>query len=54
VYELGELLKAGAPARLQRYGASDYDAYAVGLTCGGIIDVFIEPIDRTTFPDLER
>jgi xanthine dehydrogenase accessory factor len=37
---------------LQRYGVSDDDAFAVGLTCGGIIDVFVEAINRETFPDL--
>ncbi len=38
--------------QLQRYGVSDDDAFAVGLTCGGIIDVFVEPVSRETFPGL--
>ena len=37
---------------LQRYGYSDEDAFAVGLTCGGVIDVFVEPVSRETFPQL--
>ncbi len=53
VYELAtEVAKSGTP-RLERYGVSDGDAFAVGLTCGGIIDVFVEPMSRATFPELE-
>jgi xanthine dehydrogenase accessory factor len=51
VYELGqEVLATGDPV-LQRYGVSDDDAFAVGLTCGGIIDIFIEAVDANTFPE---
>ena len=52
VYELGqEVLGSGRPV-MQRYGVSDDDAFAVGLTCGGIIDLFVEKVDRDTFPEL--
>ncbi|MEW9548672.1 XdhC family protein [Nonomuraea sp. NPDC050783] len=37
---------------LQRYGVSDDDAFAVGLTCGGIIDILVEPVSLETFPQL--
>ncbi|MGN6521748.1 MAG: XdhC family protein [Actinomycetes bacterium] len=52
VYELAqEVMDSGQPA-LQRYGVSDDDAFAVGLTCGGILDVFVQRIDPTSFPQL--
>jgi xanthine dehydrogenase accessory factor len=52
VYELsGEVVQTGRP-QLQRYGITDDDAFAVGLTCGGIIDIFAEPVSRETFPQL--
>jgi xanthine dehydrogenase accessory factor len=49
VYELAnEVIKSGVPV-LQRYGISDDDAFAVGLTCGGIIDIFVEPASQQRF-----
>jgi xanthine dehydrogenase accessory factor len=54
VYELAQAVQAGATPILQRYGVSDDDAYAVGLTCGGIIDIFVESISRETFPELDE
>jgi xanthine dehydrogenase accessory factor len=52
VYELAnEVLRDGRP-RLERYGISDDDAFSVGLTCGGILDVFVEPVSRGAFPEL--
>ena len=52
VYDLAkEVVSAGTPV-LQRFGVSDDDAFAVGLTCGGIIDVFVERVDPGSFPEL--
>ncbi|WP_193044623.1 XdhC family protein [Mycolicibacterium baixiangningiae] len=52
VYELGNEVIADGVARLARYGVSDDDAFAVGLTCGGILDVFVEPVSQNVFPEL--
>jgi xanthine dehydrogenase accessory factor len=53
VYELAtEVAQIGTP-RLERFGVSDSDAFAVGLTCGGIIDIFVESVSRATFPNLD-
>jgi xanthine dehydrogenase accessory factor len=52
VYELAQEVMASGEPVLQRYGVSDDDAFAVGLTCGGIIDVFVEPVDESVYPQL--
>ena len=51
VYERAQEVIATSQPALERYGVSDDDAFAVGLTCGGILDVWVERIDRTTFPE---
>jgi xanthine dehydrogenase accessory factor len=54
VYELAtEVIATGEPA-LARYGVSDDDAFAVGLTCGGVIDVFVQRVDRVRWPWLDE
>ncbi|MEO5609674.1 MAG: XdhC/CoxI family protein [Ornithinibacter sp.] len=52
VYELSQSVVASGTPVLQRYGVSDEDAFAVGLTCGGILDVFVESVSQRTFPEL--
>ena len=52
VYELATQVVADRRPVLERYGVSDDDAFAVGLTCGGILDVFVEVVDRESFPEL--
>lgn len=52
VYELARAVAASGEPVLQRYGVSDDDAFSVGLTCGGIIDILVEPVSRDTYPQL--
>jgi xanthine dehydrogenase accessory factor len=52
VYDLAQTVVAEGRPRLHRYGVSDDDAFEVGLTCGGILDVYVERVDPTTFPEL--
>jgi len=53
VYELcQEALATGTPV-LHRFGFSDEDAFAVGLTCGGIIDVFVQRVVPGADPGLD-
>lgn len=52
VYELAQQVVDDGEPVLQRYGVSDDDAFAVGLTCGGIIDVFVERVSPADFPEL--
>jgi xanthine dehydrogenase accessory factor len=44
VYDLCvQALQDGEPVR-ERFGYSDEDAFAVGLTCGGVIEVLVTPV----------
>ena len=44
IEEAQSVLSDGQPKRL-RYGISDEQAWAVGLTCGGEVEVLVERID---------
>lgn len=45
VAERAKQVFAGSPANLIHYGVSDDDAFEVGLSCGGKIDVWLERAD---------
>ncbi|MGW5215741.1 XdhC family protein, partial [Streptomyces sp. NPDC004051] len=44
VYALCEQALRDGETVLERFGPSDEDAFAAGLTCGGVIDVLITPV----------
>ncbi len=45
VFEEAQQVLASGEPRLVRYGVSDETAWSVGLSCGGKIEVFIEPLE---------
>ena len=45
VTEALEVLSGDGTPKLCTFGYSDDEAFAVGLTCGGTIRVFVEPLD---------
>ncbi|MFJ2155334.1 XdhC family protein [Streptomyces sp. NPDC087856] len=49
VYDLCQQALADGETVLERFGYSDEDAFAVGLTCGGVIDILVTPV-RTGDP----
>lgn len=52
LFDVGqEVLGSGEP-RFETFGVSDDDAFAVGLTCGGILDIFVERVNGQTWPEL--
>ncbi len=53
LFELGQEVLADGVARYETYGVSDDEAFAVGLTCGGILEVFVERVDEQTWPELD-
>ncbi|ONH22442.1 XdhC family protein [Pseudofrankia asymbiotica] len=53
VYEVASDVLATGTAVLETYGISDDDAFSVGLTCGGVIDVLVAPAREPLFEVLD-
>ncbi len=54
VYEIGQQVLADGVAVVQEFGYSDADAFAVGLTCGGTLTIFLQRLDPSRAEMLER
>jgi xanthine dehydrogenase accessory factor len=52
VYDLAQQVLASGRPVTQTYGVSDGDAFEVGLSCGGTIELLVEPADHDHFPEL--
>jgi xanthine dehydrogenase accessory factor len=50
VFELAREVVADGETRLETFGYSDDDAFAVGLTCGGEITVLVRPVTAESDP----
>ncbi|MFF8828118.1 XdhC family protein [Streptomyces sp. NPDC015131] len=50
VYDLCRQALEDGETVLERFGYSDEDAFAVGLTCGGIIDILVTPVRGGVYP----
>ena len=54
VSEALDILSGDQPSRVVTFGYSDDEAFAVGLTCGGSIRLFIAPLDEFFAPLAHR
>ncbi|PBC56242.1 XdhC family protein [Rhodococcus sp. ACPA1] len=50
LYETALEVLADGRSRTDVFRVTDDDAFGVGLTCGGTIEVFVQRVDRTSFP----
>ncbi|WP_416417279.1 XdhC family protein [Paenarthrobacter aromaticivorans] len=50
VFEAARDVLASGKPELHRFGISDDDSFAIGLTCGGTIEIFIQPFTPDSFP----
>lgn len=54
VHELAtRVISEDLPPVMSTFGVSDGDAFAIGLPCGGTIDILTHIVSRQSFPDLD-
>ncbi|MCW2854121.1 MAG: hypothetical protein JWM84_3785 [Nocardioides sp.] len=52
VYELATETRQTRTPVVEKFGVADGDAFAVGLTCGGQLELLISAVDKDSFPEL--
>lgn len=52
VYEVAQRVLQSGQSEMVSYGVSDSDAFQVGLTCGGTIELFVQQLDAASFEHL--
>ena len=53
VHNLSLEVLGGASPKLCRFDSNGHDIFTIGLTCGGDLEVFIEPVSMATFAELD-
>lgn len=53
IYEVAQDVLETRKAQCVTYGVSDDNAFSVGLTCGGTIEIFVQYVDQESFPNFE-
>lgn len=51
LYEIAQGVLDDGHSRTEIFRVTDDDAFGVGLTCGGTIEVFVQRVDRTAYPE---
>jgi xanthine dehydrogenase accessory factor len=54
LYDLAQQVLADDAAVVETYGISDETAFSVGLTCGGVLDVLVQPVGADEAQVLSR
>jgi xanthine dehydrogenase accessory factor len=52
LFDIGQEVLTEFSPQFHNFGVSDSDAFAVGLTCGGLLDIFVELVNQQTWPEL--
>jgi len=53
VYDVAQQVLKGGWPQMVTYGVSDDDAFAIGLTCGGTIQLYVQALDAASFEYLQ-